>query len=187
MNCSQCGTPVKKEMRFCPACGTSVRTEDLIPSQDVRIASLEQALKYKYKILQKIGSGGFAEVYLGEHTQLGRQVAIKILLHSFAGEDDMIERFRREAKAAAKLSHPNIIDIYDVGDADGIYYIVMKHINGETLAKKTRREKRISPNEAIQIIKQLASALAYAHEKSIIHRDLKPANVMLDENTRSQF
>ena len=181
MNCSHCGTPVKKEMRFCPSCGTSVRFEELIPSMDARIASLEEALKHKYKIVKKIGAGGFAEVYLGEHTSLGREVAIKILLHSFAGEDDMIERFRREAKAAAKLSHPNIIDIYDVGDADGIYYIVMKYINGETLAKKTRREKRIAPPEAIQIIKQLASALAYAHEKNIIHRDLKPANVMLDE------
>jgi serine/threonine protein kinase len=125
MNCLQCGTPVKKEMRFCPACGTPVRSDDPAAGQDARVASLEQALKYKYKIVQKIGSGGFAEVYLGEHSQLGRQVAIKILLHSFVGEEDMIERFRREAKAAAKLSHPNIIDIYDVGEGDGIYFIVM--------------------------------------------------------------
>src|SRR5262245_11037345 len=182
MNCSQCGTAVKKDMRFCPSCGAPVRADEASPSAiDARVAMLEQALKNKYKIIKKIGSGGFAEVYLGEHAQLGRQVAIKILLHSFAGEEDMIERFRREAKAAAKLSHPNIIDIYDVGESDGIYFIVMKYINGETLARKTRREKKINPNEAIYIIKQLASALAYAHEKSIVHRDLKPANVMLDE------
>lgn len=181
MNCTQCGTAVRKEMRFCPSCGTPVRSDEPASGQDARIAALEQALKYKYKIIKKIGAGGFAEVYLGEHAQLGRQVAIKMLLHSFAGEDDMIERFRREAKAAAKLSHPNIIDIYDVGESDGIYFIVMKYIDGETLAKKTRREKNINPNEAISIIKQLAQALAYAHERNIIHRDLKPANVMLDE------
>ena len=184
MNCTQCGIAVRKEMRFCPSCGTPVRVEDASVSQDVRAAALEQALKYKYKIIKKIGAGGFAEVYLGEHAQLGRQVAIKMLLHSFAGEDDMIERFRREAKAAAKLSHPNIIDIYDVGESDGIYFIVMKYIDGETLAKKTRREKNINPNEAISIIKQLAQALAYAHEKNIVHRDLKPANVMLDEYSK---
>ena len=86
--------------------------------------------------MKKIGVGGFAEVYLGEHSQLGRQVAIKILRHGFAGEDEMIERFRRESKSAAKLSHPNIIDIYDVGENDEIYYFVMKYVEGETLGKE---------------------------------------------------
>ncbi len=118
-------------------------------------------------------------MYLGEHTQLGRHVAIKIL--RVAQDEEMIERFRREARAAAKLSHPNIIDIYDVGDNQDIYYFVMKYIPGDTMSQKMRREKKISPGTAIEITKQLVDALGYAHDRGVVHRDIKPANVLIDE------
>jgi serine/threonine protein kinase len=146
-----------------------------------RIAAIEEALGGKYKIIDKIGTGGFGEVYLGEHQQLRRKVAIKILAQNLAGQSDVVKRFEREARAAATLSHPNIIDIYDVGDNGDIYYFVMKYIDGETLSERMARDKTISPGEAIHIVKQVADALDYAHDHEIIHRDIKPANIMLDE------
>jgi serine/threonine protein kinase len=181
MQCSKCGSPLKENVKFCPNCGASVGGTSSITEKDQRLLAFENALGQKYKILKKLGAGGFAEVYLGEHTQLGRKVAIKILHQMFAIEEAMVERFRRESKAAAKLSHPNIIDIYDVGDAEGIYYFVMKYIEGETLSRKMARDRRIAPAEAVHIIRQIADALAYAHANDVIHRDIKPANVMLDQ------
>src|SRR5262245_14236152 len=178
MTCQKCGTSLRDDAKFCGNCGTPVGQQEVA---DPRITSIEKALNFKYKIVKKIGVGGFAEVYLGEHSQLGRQVAIKILRHGFAGEDEMIERFRRESKSAAKLTHPNIIDIYDVGENEGIYFFVMKYVEGETLGKKMQREKKIAPHEAVHIVKQVADALAYAHDHDVIHRDIKPANVMLDQ------
>ena len=180
MDCAKCGQPLKDNTRFCGNCGAAVGSEGSSEA-DLRIATFERALGYKYKILQKAGVGGFAEVYLGEHTQLGRKVAIKILHGNFAAQPDMVERFRRESKSAAKLSHPNIIDIFDVGESEGVNYFVMKYVEGETLSKKMHREKQMAPGEAISIIRQVADALAYAHEHDVIHRDIKPANVMLDE------
>lgn len=180
MNCSSCAKPLKEDSKFCPACGTPTGEEESVPShQEFRIQVIEKALGNKYKIIRKLGSGGFADVYLGEQTQLGRNVAIKILRVTEAEQN--IERFRRESRAAAKLSHPNIIDIYDVGDSGDIYYFVMKHIPGDTLGTMMKREGRMEPTAAIQIIKQLADALAYAHDRGIIHRDIKPANVLMDE------
>lgn len=178
MTCQKCGTSLRDDAKFCGNCGTPVGQQE---PADPKLHSIEKALNFKYKILKKIGVGGFAEVYLGEHSQLGRQVAIKILRHGFAGEDEMIERFRRESKSAAKLSHPNIIDIYDVGENDGIYFFVMKYVEGETLGKKMQRDKQVAPYEAVSIIKQVADALSYAHDHDVIHRDIKPANVMLDQ------
>lgn len=180
MHCSKCGSAIKENVKFCPNCGAAVADSSAIREKDQRLIAFEKSVGHKYKILKKLGAGGFAEVYLGEHTQLGRKVAIKILHQIFTIEEAMVERFRRESKAAAKLSHPNIIDIYDVGEAEGIYYFVMKYVEGETLGKKMARDRRIAPQEAVHIIRQLADALAYAHANDVIHRDLKPANVMLD-------
>src|SRR4026208_2417009 len=129
MKCPNCSAEIKPNTRFCPSCGNNVESlsgKILIPDVDPKVAALEKALGNKYKIIRKVGAGGFADVYLGEHTQLGREVAIKIL--RVAEDEEMIERFRREARAAAKLSHPNIIDIYDVGDSGDTYYFVMKYI-----------------------------------------------------------
>ncbi len=141
---------------------------------------LEKALGAKYKIISRIGSGGFADVYLGEQLLLSRKVAIKILHAHYARQSELLKRFEREARSAASLSHPNIIDIYDVGESDGIHYIVMKYIEGETLNQRMHREGILPTPVSIHIVRQLAEALDYAHTNNVIHRDIKPANVMLD-------
>lgn len=148
--------------------------------QSTQISQLETALGGKYKIIGRIGAGGFGEVYLGEHNQLNRKVAIKILIQSISSQEDLVKRFQREARSAAALTHPNIIDIYDVGEGDGIYFFVMKYIEGETLSQRMQRDRQMDPAEAIHIIEQVADALDYAHENNVVHRDIKPANVMLD-------
>lgn len=180
MNCTNCGKLLISDAKFCPSCGAPVPLTATAPIKDPRLSVIERALGNKYRILNKVGSGGFADVYLGEHVQLSRKVAVKILLHSMGSDPEMVERFRRESKAAARLTHPNIIDIYDVGESEGVYYFVMKYIEGETLGQKMHRERMIEPGEAIDIVRQVASALAYAHDNSVIHRDIKPGNVMLD-------
>jgi len=141
---------------------------------------LEKALGAKYRIITRIGSGGFADVYLGEQLLLSRKVAIKILHAHYARQADLLKRFEREARSAASLSHPNIIDIYDVGESEGFHYIVMKFIDGETLNQRMHREGILPVPVSIHIIRQLAEALDYAHANNVIHRDIKPANVMLD-------
>src|SRR5580765_5559442 len=115
--------------------------------QEMRISELQELMGDKYKILKKIGSGGFGEVYLGEHAALGRKVAIKILLERFASQEELVKRFQREARAAATLQHPHIIDIYDVGEGEGVYFFVMKYIEGDTPAQKLEQEKRIPQPE----------------------------------------
>lgn len=148
-----------------------------------RLVAIQEALGQRYKIVQRIATGGFAEVYLAEHSQLGRKVAIKVLLPELAAHEDVVKRFQRESKWAAQLSHPNIIDIYDVGEGESgedVYYFVMKFVEGETLAQRMERQQRIPPADSILIVKQLAGALAYANEHSVVHRDIKPSNIMLD-------
>ena len=154
-------------------------------NRDSRLAELEELLGKKYKILSKIGSGGFGDVFLGEHLALRRKVAIKILHGTYSAQQDLVKRFQREARSAASLSHPNIIDIYDVGEGEGLYYFVMKYIEGETLAQRMQRGNQLLPAESVHIIRQLADALAYAHENDVVHRDIKPANVMLDAFNRA--
>ncbi len=134
----------------------------------------------RYRVLRKIGGGGMADVYLCEDLTLGRQVAIKVLLQRLLHDPTFVERFRREAKAAAGLNHANLVSIYDWGELDGSYYIVMEYVEGETLKDLIRRQGRLSGNEAVRITLQLLSALAAAHRRGIVHRDIKPQNVMLD-------
>ncbi len=155
-----------------------------VTTENPNTIDVEKALAGKYKIISRIGSGGFADVFLGEQLLLSRKVAIKILHAHYARQPDLLKRFQREAKSAASLSHPNIIDVYDVGEAEGVHYIVMKYIEGETLHSRIHREVRISSAAAVHIIRQLAEALDYAHANNVIHRDIKPANVMMDNYSR---
>src|SRR5215813_10645887 len=135
-----------------------------------------------YRILNKLGSGGMGEVYLAEDTQLDRKVAIKFLSSELEANEQAKKRLIREAKAAAKLDHPNICSIYEVGEEDGRSYIVMQVVEGDNLSEildlKNKREP-ISLNEALDIAIQAADALTEAHSRSIIHRDLKPQNIMI--------
>jgi serine/threonine-protein kinase len=133
----------------------------------------------RYRIVRKLGTGGMANVYLAEDEVLGRRVAIKILDDRHAGDDQFIERFRREAKNAASLSHPNIVSIYDRGEAEGTYYIAMEVIEGRSLKELIMTHGALPVHTAIGYAKQLLEALRFAHRHGIIHRDIKPHNVLV--------
>ena len=131
-----------------------------------------------YRIVSKIGAGGMGEVYLAEDTRLDRKVAIKVLPSEFVSSEDRLRRFVQEAKAAAALNHPNIAHIYEVGEADGIQFIAMEFVDGETLTTKMHREKS-SLSMLLKFLSQVAEGLAKAHAAGIVHRDLKPDNIMI--------
>ena len=131
-----------------------------------------------YEVLSALGAGGMGEVYKARDTRLDRTVAIKVLPSEVAGDPDLRARFEREARAVAALDHPHICGIYDVGSVDGTHYLVMPHLEGQTLA--ARLEKGPLPlDQALKIATEIADALDKAHRQGIIHRDLKPANIML--------
>ncbi len=138
-----------------------------------------------YQIVSLLGEGGMGAVYLAEHPFMGRKAAVKVLRSELAQDKGLVERFMNEARAANAIQHPNIIDIIDVGVlASGIPYLMMELLNGESLARRLERDRRLGVTEAVNIAVQTASALNAAHAKGIVHRDLKPDNVFLvpDEN-----
>lgn len=138
----------------------------------------------RYKILENIGEGGMARVYRGMDTKLNRLVAIKVLYEQFAGDPDFLRRFKQEAKAAARLSHPHIVNIYDEGEEDGLHYIIMEYVSGCTLKELIQRQGRLQPQEAVEIVIQICEALDHAHSQKVIHRDIKPQNIMLTGDGR---
>ena len=138
----------------------------------------------RYKIVKSIGEGGMANVYLAWDTILEREVAVKILRGDLAGDEKFIRRFQREANAASSLRHPNIVEMYDVGEDDGRYFIVMEYVDGKTLKSLIKKRGALNLTEAIDIMMQLTSGIACAHDRYIIHRDIKPQNVMILEDGR---
>lgn len=141
-----------------------------------------QVIAGRYRVLRRLGVGGMADVYLAEDGTLGRQVAVKVLLNRYSGDAQFVERFRREAQAAASISHPNIVNIYDWGPVDGTYYIVMEYVEGETLKDRIRREGRCSPGEAVRVTLELLAAVQVAHGAHIVHRDIKSQNILIDSS-----
>ena len=137
----------------------------------------------RYRILRRLGSGGMANVYLAEDEELGRRVAIKILNDRHASDDSFVERFRREAKNAAGLSHPNIVSIYDRGEAEGTYYIAMEYLEGRSLKDRIVAEGPLPIPAAIEATRQILRALGFAHRGGIVHRDVKPHNVLLAQDS----
>src|SRR6266542_806263 len=134
----------------------------------------------RYKVLRKLGAGGMATVYLAEDQELGRRVAIKILNDRHANDEQFVERFRREAKNAAALSHPNIVSIYDRGEAEGTYYIAMEYLDGRTLKELLVRFGTPPVRIAVGYVRQILAGLAFAHKHGLVHRDIKPHNVLVD-------
>lgn len=139
----------------------------------------KQLLNNRYRMEEHIGSGGMAEVYLAHDQLLDRQVAVKILRPQFSSDEEFITRFRREAKAAARLSNPSIVNIYDVGEDNHRHYIVMEYVAGETLKTAIARNGKLSPARALNIAIGIASALEHAHDRGVIHCDIKPHNILL--------
>ena len=138
-----------------------------------------QKINDRYEIRKLIGEGGMANVYLGYDTILERDVAIKVLRGDLADDEKFVRRFRREAQSASLLNHPNIVQIYDVGEDDGNFYIVMEFINGQTLKQLIKKRGKLSVPEVVDIMTQLTDGLAHAHDSYIIHRDIKPQNIMI--------
>jgi eukaryotic-like serine/threonine-protein kinase len=138
----------------------------------------------RYRIMRKLGAGGMADVYLAEDQELGRRVAIKILNGRHANDAQFIERFRREAKNAAALNHPNIVSIYDRGEAEDTYYIAMEFLDGRSLKELIVSRGAAPINVAIEYARQILSALRFAHRHGIVHRDIKPHNVLVDSEGR---
>ncbi|MGI5875358.1 MAG: Stk1 family PASTA domain-containing Ser/Thr kinase [Dethiobacteria bacterium] len=138
----------------------------------------------RYKILEKAGEGGMARVYKGIDLKLNRHVAIKVLHQQFAGDPEFLRRFQQEAKAAAKLSHPAIVNVYDEGEQEGIHYIVMEYVDGYTLKDTILRQGRLEPMEATRIALQVCDAIVHAHSQGVIHRDIKPQNILITPEGR---
>ena len=132
----------------------------------------------RYTVLERIGSGGMADVWLADDSHLQRQVALKVLHARFAQDNEFVERFRREAEAAAGLQHPNIVAVFDRGEFDGTYYIAMQYLEGRTL--KQLIDAGLTPEQAAGLIRQVLEGARFAHRHGVVHRDLKPQNVIVD-------
>ena len=141
-------------------------------------------LDNRYTILERVGGGGMADVYRAHDKLLDRSVAVKVLRSQFTNDEEFVTRFRREAQAAAKLSHPNIVNIYDVGRFEDIFYIVMEYIPGETLKERIVREKVLPVDSAVHLALEIAEALENAHHNGLIHCDIKPHNILMTRTGR---
>ncbi|MDA8285222.1 MAG: protein kinase, partial [Actinomycetota bacterium] len=135
----------------------------------------------RYQPIRHIARGGMAQVYLAQDTLLDRPVALKVLFPELSVDESFVQRFRREARAAANLTHPNIVSIYDWGQGDHTYFIVMEYVDGETLSARIRRGP-LDPDQAAIVAIATAGALSFAHKRQVIHRDVKPGNVLIDRS-----
>jgi len=180
MDCRDCGAVLPAGARFCLQCGARIQVarESADPLRD----ALERAIGFQYRIERLLGRGGMGAVYLAHELALDRDVAIKVLPPEHAGAPQMRDRFRREARTAARLTHPNIVPLHTFGEVDGLMYFVMGYVSGESLASRLKREGAFPSDEARTLVASIADALEYAHRHGIVHRDLKPDNILIDES-----
>src|SRR5829696_6221504 len=136
----------------------------------------------RYQLGSLLGVGGMAKVYLATDRVLERQVAVKVLSPPHAHDPSFVERFRREARAAARLSHPNIVAVFDSGSDAGLHYLVMEYVAGQSLAELLARQGRLAPRRAAELAVEVCAALAAAHAQGLVHRDVKPANVLVGDD-----
>jgi eukaryotic-like serine/threonine-protein kinase len=148
------------------------------PSVEISSGNLIGTRLNDYQVLRRLGRGGMADVYVALHQSLDRQVALKVLRRQLASDADYVERFRREARAAAKLNHPNIVQVYEVGRAGDHHYIAQELIDGCNLKEHVEKEGPLTPPEATSVLRSVASALSVAHQAGITHRDIKPENIL---------
>src|SRR5688572_14992192 len=179
--CSTCGTHYGTTVRICVRDGTPLvagRADD---------PYLGTLLDDKYRIEAFVSAGGMGAVYRAQHVMLGKTVAVKVIKPELVTSDEVVTRFQREARAASNLDHSNIVTVYDLGQTpEGTLYIAMEFIDGPSLRDAIRREGPLAPGRAIDILRQVASALSAAHRKQIVHRDLKSHNLMLAADDRGR-
>src|SRR5215468_5537141 len=150
---------------------------------DREFIDLQDALAGEYSLERELGRGGMGIVYLAREVQLDRLVAIKVLPEAFAARADVRERFLREARMPASLSHPHIVPIYRVGESKGFVFFVMAYVNGETLGDRLRSRGPLPAAAAARLMREVAWALSYAHGRGIVHRDIKPDNILIETET----
>ena len=150
------------------------------PPDVLALGTLQGHTLGRYVLLERIGRGGMGEVYKARDDRMGRVVAVKVLSHGAIISDETVARFRREVRAAAQLSHPNIVTAYDADEADGIHFLVMEYVDGTDLASMVKDRGPLPVAQAVDYVLQAAAALQYAHDQGIIHRDVKPSNLLVD-------
>src|SRR4051812_41937568 len=183
VQCVACQTPLAEQVRFCPVCGELVRPDVDVRTGDPVRRLLERTLADRYELLRVLGRGGMGIVYLARERELERLVAIKVLSPELSSTADSRERFRREARIAAKLNHPGILPLHTFGEAEDLAYLVMEYVRGESLAELLRQEDRLPPDTTRRILAELADALDYAHRHGVVHRDIKPENVLIEDES----
>ncbi|MBI2571260.1 MAG: protein kinase [Candidatus Schekmanbacteria bacterium] len=201
MSCPRCGAATRRDTNFCQTCGNDLRgtgagtiegqtgpaSSPASPSlffpgdRDVLVTALRQTLGERYRYEGEVGKGGFAYVYRFFDTALDRDTAVKLLRPDLGDGTEVVDRFIREAKTAARLNHPNIVSIHDIGESSRLNYFVMEFVDGQTLTRYLRQNGKMSLKSSVRIGRDVLSAIAYAHRMGVVHRDLKPDNIMLRE------
>src|SRR5712664_2047903 len=186
VQCEECSTPLPFSDQ---TIGTGLRGWS-VPASDVVVATALKPLTpgtilgERYELIRLLGRGGMGAVYQAHDRELDRQVALKVIRGDMAANPEILRRFKQELILARQITHKNVIRIFDLGQADGIKFITMEYIEGEDLQGVLRRQNKLEPGEAANIMAQVCRALEAAHAEGIIHRDLKPQNIMLDKSGR---
>ncbi len=185
--CPYCKEAIKPGAVKCRYCGSELQVINPISSfsENDSFTFIKNALKQKYEIIEVIGKGGMASVYKARQKNLGRVVALKVIHPNLVHDQEFVQRFLKEAKVCALLSHPNIINIYDFGEIGGLYYISMEYLEGVDLAVMIKKQKRIRPARVMKYIPPIADALAYIHKKGLMHRDVKSSNIFITKEGRA--
>lgn len=180
MLCSLCGRENRDNAKFCDSCGAALDRTVTRTGIDPELDAVRKAFQDRYAVESLLGRGGMGNVYKARESALDRYVALKIVPEYRSQDEQFIERFRREARIAARLRHPRIVSVHEVGTMGPFPYFSMDYIDGSTLRAVVERKRSLAQEDAISILVEICRAVAHAHSKGIIHRDLKPENVMID-------